>query len=180
MQFQEGSMSDISPDEPITTENVLRHLVEGWDALQAFLVPLTDEQLTGPSDAVGWTVRDHLIHLATGDAGIVALLNGTSRIAAMGVDSLTWETGDDDLINDVIRQRYQSLPLPDVLALLRQSHEHLVQKIASMSDADLVRPYQDFDPDSDQTGPVVGWIVGNSFRHYDEHLPWMAAIIKQG
>jgi hypothetical protein len=172
-------MSRISPDEPITIENVLRHLTESWDTLQAFLEPLTDERLTGPADAVGWTVRDHLIHLATGEAGIVALRNGISRIAAMGVDARTWETGDDDLINEVIRQHYQSLLLPDVLALLRQTHEHMIQTVASMSNADLLRPYQDFDPDSDRTDPVVGWIVGDSFGHYAEHLPWMAAIAKQ-
>jgi hypothetical protein len=173
-------MSNVSPDEPITTKNLLRHLTEGWDDLQAFLASLHEAQLTGPIDAVGWTIRDHLVHLAVWEAGIVALLNGKSRLEAMGVDEAVWKSGDDDIINEAIRQNYQSASLAEVLAMLRQTHEQLVQKVASMSDADLLRPYRDFQPDSEHTAPVVGGIVGNSFGHFYEHKPWMAAILNQG
>ena len=54
--------------------------------------------------------------------------------------------------------------------------ERLIDEIASMSDEDLMRPYRYYEFASMEDRPVVGWLVGNTFGHYDEHLPWIRAI----
>ena len=46
-----------------------------------------------------------------------------------------------------------------------------------MSDADLQRPYNHYQPSSDRQQPVIGWIIGNTYGHYEEHQPWIAAIV---
>ena len=49
--------------------------------------------------------------------------------------------------------------------------------LVSLSDEDLHRPYSYYQPGSPQTAEVIGWIVGNSYEHYDEHRPWIEAIL---
>lgn len=169
-------MSGSSPEEPITTQNVMQHLTAGWNDLQSFLSTLSADQFIAPTDAAGWAIRDHLLHLAVWEAGIIALLQGHSRIAAMGIDAITWESHDDDLINEAIRKHHQQATIHEVQTLLQRTHEQMLQQVATMSDADLARPFRDFQPDSERTEPIVGWIAGNSWGHSAEHLPWMAAI----
>jgi|GEM_PF-2242113 len=37
--------------------------------------------------------------------------------------------------------------------------------------------YNHYQPRSTQTAPMIGHIAGNTFGHYEEHLPWMQAIV---
>jgi hypothetical protein len=161
---------------PITRNNMLHHISQGWDALHAYLDTLSEDQLTGPVDAAGWTVKDHMIHLAVWEDGLLALLNGESKRQAMGVDSATWKAGLDP-INAAIQQRLRHVPLDEVRETMRRSHARVVTKIETMSDEDLMRPYSHYQPHSDDDRPIFGWIVGNTFGHYEEHIPWMQAIV---
>ena len=61
-----------NPD--VSTAELLSRTKLGWDSLQAYIKSLTPEQLTVPTDPAGWTVKDHLIHLAVWEDGIVAVL----------------------------------------------------------------------------------------------------------
>jgi hypothetical protein len=112
--------------------------------------------------------------------GINALLEGEDRREHMGVDEATWQSRDYDAINAVIQQRNKDRSLADVLAALQQSHDAFRRHVAAMSDADLQRPYSDFAPASDNAQPIIGWLEGDSFAHYAEHIPWMGAIAGQG
>ena len=165
--------------DEITTANLLGRIGHGWDSLQGYIATLSREQLAGPADDAGWTVKDHLIHMAVWEDGIAALLGGNSRLEAMGIDQATWEQGAD-AVNDVIFARYRAMELDDVLSHCQQTHQRLVDRITAMSDADLLRPYSDFQPGPASAQPILGWIVGNSFGHYAEHRPWIEAIVAGG
>jgi hypothetical protein len=54
-----------------------------------------------------------------------------------------------------------------------------LKQIEALSDQDLQKPVSFFQTDSTKTDPIIGWIVGNTFDHYAEHLPWIAAIVAQ-
>ncbi|MEQ8672174.1 MAG: DinB family protein [Aggregatilineales bacterium] len=60
-------MSDI--DTPPTRADLLRQIQESWNELQTVVASLTEEQLTRSTDAAGWTVKDHLIHLSIWEIG---------------------------------------------------------------------------------------------------------------
>lgn len=169
----------MTEENEITLANLLRRIERGWNDLQAYLGALSDEQLKTPTDAAGWTAKDHLIHLALWEDGVYALLEGKSQQEGMGLDQATWKQGVDH-INAVIQRRYHDLALDEVLRTFRQSHERLVNKIKSMTDEDLLRPYRYYDTTSDREQPVIGWIAGDTFEHYAEHKPWIAAIVSQG
>lgn len=162
----------------VTTAEMLRRMDNGWNDLQAYIKTLSEAQLTGPTDAAGWTVKDHVMHLAVWEDGIYALLERTSRREQMGIDAETWERHDYDQINAIIQRRYADKSWAQVSKALQDVHERLVARIGSMSDADLLRSYRHYAPDSAEERPVWGWIVGNTFGHYAEHLPWMDAIVK--
>jgi uncharacterized protein (TIGR03083 family) len=160
-----------------TQADLLAQIDRGWNALLAYLATLTPAQMTGPTDAAGWTVKDHVMHLAVWEKGIVALLNGEDRREAMGLDEAAWDSHDYDVMNAVIRDREAGRSLDGVMQALHDVHAQLVARIRSLSDADLNAPYQRYAPDSDNTHPVVDYITGNSFEHYAEHRPWIEQIV---
>jgi uncharacterized protein (TIGR03083 family) len=168
-------------DQPeVTIDEFLRRLDAGWAELDAFIESLTPEQLTGPADAAGWTVRDHLDHLAVWGDSMNAVLRHESRRERMGVDETTWARGDFDEINAEIRRQREHLTLDDVLANLRRMHTEFRAQAAALTTDDLKRPYAEFQADSQSTDWVIWRLAGNTFGHYEEHLPWMRAIVAQG
>jgi uncharacterized protein (TIGR03083 family) len=161
----------------VTTTELLSRMQKGWEDIQAYLKTLTPAQMTDSTDAAGWTVKDHVIHLATWEDGVYALLQKQPRYEQMGLDKATWEGHDTDAINAVIQKQHKDMPLDEVLKTFEDVHKRLVEKIQSMSNKDLLRPYSTYQADSTAEKPVFGWIVGNTYEHYAEHKPWIAAIV---
>lgn len=161
----------------LTTEELISRMQKGWDEFQTYLKTLTPEQMTGPTDAAGWTVKDHVIHLATWEDGICGLLHKQPRYEQMGLDKALWDSEDIDAINADIQQRNKDKPLDEVMGTFQETHERLIEKIQSMTTKDLLRPYRFYQEDSTAEKPVFGWIVGNTYEHYAEHKPWIAAIV---
>jgi hypothetical protein len=156
----------------------LRTLIdERWSALTATINTLSDEELVveGPD---GWSVKDHMAHLTAWERSLLALLEGGSRAAAVGIDPELFGQLDTDGIIALIVEAARKHSLDDVRTLFRETHETLRKEVAALSDADISKPYAHFqpnDPAADQH-PVVGWINGNTWDHYNEHEPWIRAI----
>jgi uncharacterized protein (TIGR03083 family) len=161
------------------SQEIIRRINEGWEQLQAFLASLSDEEMTVPTDAAGWTVKDHLMHMAVWEDGIEALLTKESRIERMGVTEELWEDGDVDTINAVIQQAHKDKSLEEVRQAYNATHERFVKTVAGLSDEALHLPYNHYEPSSDDDRPALGWIVADSYEHYEEHLPWMKAIAEK-
>jgi uncharacterized protein (TIGR03083 family) len=165
---------------PGTIDDVLERMDSGWLRLSAFIEGLTPAQLTRPTDAAGWTVKDHLANLVAWERSMVYLLQGKPRHEGLGVAESTYRNDDVDAINAGIRDASRDLPLDDVLAVLRSTHEQMRELVAGLTDADLRRTYSSFLPDEpgeDGGRPIVERIAGNTYEHFDEHLAWMEAIV---
>lgn len=163
-------------ETPPTKAQFQEHLARAWQDFWDYLRALSPEQLTTPTDAAGWTVKDHIVHVAAWEHGIVALLRQENRAAAMGIDDTIFAQ-DVDAINAVIRERYQSLSIDAAFAKLAETHAHFLTEFAKLSDADLQKPYRAYAPQSDRTDAVVWVLMADTYEHYDEHLPWIAAIV---
>lgn len=170
----------VAAAQPISKADILARIEKGWKGLNDYVQTLTETQLTAPTDAAGWTVKDHLMHLAVWEDGVQALLSGQDRAARMGLDADTWNSHDYDRMNAVIQQQYQSEPLASVQQKRQTIHERLVQQIESMSDDDLHKPFRHYQTDSTHEYPIFDTILGNTDGHYDEHRPWMEAIARGG
>lgn len=168
----------MSEQETLGKDELLARIERGWNDFQAYLNTLTDEQLTRPTDAAGWTAKDHIIHLAVWEDGMHALLQGLSRHEYMGIDAATWQTGDYDQINAVIQQRYKDMPLAEAKRTFHDVHERLIGKLRTMTDEELHLPYRHYQPESTAERPVILWLSGNTYEHYAEHQPWIDAIVR--
>ncbi|KPL85324.1 ClbS/DfsB family four-helix bundle protein [Herpetosiphon geysericola] len=169
-------MTQIDDQTPLTAQQLQARITTNWQELQTFLAGLSPEQMTSPSDAAGWTIKDHAIHIALWEKSILGLLNSESRWGSIDIDEAVWQQGFET-VNQVLYQRHRDLPLAEVYATLAANHEALVARIAQLSDQDLLRPHREFQAGSTNDEPIIGWIVGDTCDHYAEHLPWMQAIL---
>ena len=165
-----------------TMQEMVSRMEDGWNKLQAYLKTLSDEQLTKPLDDVGWSVKDHLTHIAAWANGITAVLKGQDRLEAMNVDQAAWSAcdQDEDKENALIQSRNKNKSAAEVRDMVQGAHRRLVEAVQRMSDADLMRPYRSFDSKSTSDKPIWPVIVGNSYGHYEEHRPWIEAIVARG
>lgn len=157
----------------IDKATLLANMQSGWQELLAFIATLTPEQQTIPTDAAGWTVKDHLMHLAVWQEGVLAMLEGHNRRKTMGVPQSVWETRDFDPINDFIFQNHHDKSISEVLQILHDTQERFSAKVATMSEADYQRP----NPESPAGTRMIEYIISDSYEHYAAHIPWMQAIV---
>ncbi|MBE0691193.1 MAG: ClbS/DfsB family four-helix bundle protein, partial [Anaerolineae bacterium] len=154
----------------------LQRIERGWHELQGYLATLSDEQRTQRTDAAGWTVKDHVSHIVMWEDTINALLDHKARAAHLNIDEATWKSGDFDKINAILQQRYQAMSWDEVMRMLHDVHRQFLTKLSALSDDDLHTSYKAFQPEATNDLPIIQWITGNSYEHYEEHIPWMQAI----
>jgi uncharacterized damage-inducible protein DinB len=153
--------------------------LETWrTALWDFIDGLSEAQFTVQRDSGGWSIKDHLMHLAIWEKGMTALLHYQLRQEAMGLTTELWDSAGYDEFNDVIFQQHREKSVAEVLAALKSEQAAFDEVFAPLSDADLVKPYKHYQPEEiDGDNPIYGNLVGNTFGHYEEHLPWMQALV---
>ena len=147
-------------------------------ALERTIGQLSETQLAAPGAASGWSVKDHLAHLAVWEVSLTALLQRRPRYAAMEVDEATYLRGAD-AINEVVYQRNKDRSLAEVLAAFRQAHDQLLDALGGLTDADLLKTYSHYQPDEpgeDSGEPILKWVAGNTYEHYAEHHAWLQAL----
>jgi len=151
---------------------------DAWERLRRALAPLDEAQLTRPGPET-WAIKDHLNHLAGWERGVAWLLGGRSRYEGMGVTPEEWRTLEMDQVNNLIYERSRERSGAEALAVLRDAHQEMLDALAPMDDADLLRPYTDFDPQAERFAgrPILGWIRGDTFEHYEEHLGYIQTIL---
>ncbi len=165
-----------------TKAALLEQIESSWPALDSLLDRLTETQMTALQDRAGWTVKDHLVHLAAWEDSVTALFRGQPRHQAMGIDEASFTTGSSDEINALIQARRKDDSLHDVLAQLRASHESLMAALARLSDADLTRRARDLFPafPARDERRLIDVIYENTAEHFDEHTGWIEKLVASG
>ncbi len=171
-------LAEQKTDVPRTKGELLRRIDHARRALESEIQRLSDEQLTqrGP---FGWSVKDHLAHLSTWELGIVELLQKRPRFAAMGVEEAVSQGKTEDEINELIFRRRENRTPAEVLADFHKVHARMMELLESMDEEALFRPYASYLPPG-TTGsqlPVIHWIAGNTYEHFDEHRGYIRALL---
>ncbi len=162
--------------------DLLARIQQSRLALEATLDRLSEAQLTTPGPDGGWSVKDHLAHITAWEQGIVALLHGRRRWAAMGLDEAAIRGADEDAINAMLYEQAKDRPLDEALAAFHDSYRQMLVTVDGLTDADLFRTYTHYAPDEpgeDSGDPIIGWIIGNTYEHYDDHHRWIAALLER-
>jgi uncharacterized protein (TIGR03083 family) len=170
-------------EEPLvpTVTELRQSMDDGLRSLIKALDRLDSSRLSEPTDEGGWSVRDHVAHLAVWADGMAALLRKGNRWAAMGLDitDADRERLGSDGVNDLVVDRHRDLTSAEAKAWLLEAHARVASAVESLTDEDLMRPYGNFaSPSNDRGRPIFQYVVGNTFEHYDEHLPWIEAIAR--
>jgi uncharacterized protein (TIGR03083 family) len=159
-----------------TKTELLKRIDESRTRLERSFDGLSEADLKA-AGADGWSVKDHLAHVAAWEESLLALLEGRDRYAAIGLDPATREaaTNDVDAINEVIHRRSQDRSPSDVIAAFQETHARLRVALTKLTDADVLRPYSHYQPHVSPADPrpVAGWIDGDTWEHYDEHSAWI-------
>jgi uncharacterized protein (TIGR03083 family) len=178
-------MSDDNPQTPETElpknkAELLARIQRSSAELEALLAQLSEQQLTTPGGLDGWSVKDHIGHLTPWQQGMNALLRRQPRHEGMGLTQEQYLSAGIETLNALLQRRSSAQPLDEVLATFRQSRDELLQLIERLPEEDLFKPYHYFQPDepgerSDR--PILAWVAGNTYEHYDEHREWIGQLV---
>lgn len=157
-----------------TKAELLDKIAASRSQLESAIGGLTEGQLATPGPD-GWSIKDHLAHLSAWEESLIALIQGRDRDAAIGWPGGGGAAHDVDAINAAIQKRSKDRSLADTLAQFGESHGRVIATLNRLSDEDLTRPYSHFQPNDPpfNPNPVIGWIAGNTYEHYDEHREWI-------
>lgn len=153
---------------------LLRRIRDTRATLEQLIAPLSHDQLTatGPD---GWSIKDHLAHLSAWRRKLLAMIEGRPDHEALQIDAATYESGDEDQINDLLYQRNRDRPLDEVLVEFRQVHEQVLAALEPMSEQDLDR--QGYPDETDPNRKLIHFVVGNTFGHDQEHINWIQSLL---
>lgn len=157
-------------------DELLSHMNEARGELEAFVAGVPPEELVGPRKD-GWTVKDHLFHLATWDLYLIAVLDREPRVPALGLDHEP--RAPFDSVNAIFFDRGKDIPLNQVLGMFRGNRARIIEQVRGLAVTDLSRPAADFQP-TDPTPPagtLDHWIVSITVEHDREHHEWMREIL---
>ncbi len=168
-------------DRPQTKAELLERLEVGYRALDEWNCRLNDAQFLARQASTDWSIKDHIAHLAAYEAGIAALLRRQPRWAAMGLDEkLVRDSESFDDINAALYLLHKDRTTAEVLTAFHDAHQQLLAALEQLTDAELFKPYADYqphDPAANPVDPVLGWIIGNTYEHYAEHRPWVEELL---
>ncbi len=161
-----------------TKSQIIEDTERNWNDLKSVLDQLTDEQMTQVQDAEGWTIKDHLTHLAAWERSALYFLQGKPRYEALGIDEALFMSGDFDAINATIQKQTKDRPLAEVRADLSNINEQILAAVAPLSDDVLKKSYRRFpdEPGSDTGRPATDVVYSNTADHAAEHLEYIRAL----
>jgi uncharacterized protein (TIGR03083 family) len=165
----------MSNDHPNSRADLLSRIAAGRAELDAYIAGLSEAQIGAAGPCDDWSIKDHLYHLGGWEGKLLAQLRGEPIPAALEIDQATWEGEDIDAINAALRGRGRDLPVADALARYEQSHQRLLAELHRYPEAAYARPGY---PDLPDSAPMIGYIAGNTYEHYREHLGYIVALAR--
>jgi hypothetical protein len=152
--------------ETVSKEVLLARIRDGYNMFASLIRTIR------PGDQVrqlegGWSVAEHVAHLASWEQLALAVLNGDQPYEAMGITAEDWQ-GDTDGINAALHRKHAGVSFEDARGAWQQVHASLVAAIEASTDEELSRPLGAGAEDK-----VSDLIEGNTFGHYEEHAGWI-------
>src|SRR5688572_25512497 len=92
------------PALPTTKAELIDQLANGRKHLEELIASLSEDQLMRYGSD-GWSVKDHLAHLAMWEVGMAALLRKQPRWEAMGLDREAVAQHDTHVMNAIIDRK---------------------------------------------------------------------------
>ncbi len=162
--------------EQVDKQEFLAKVEAGYADFTALLASLPEEQMTVAGVNGAWSVKDNIAHVAAWQNWEAERLR-TIKEGDRQPHDVIWTDEAIDESNERVYQENKSLPLSEVMALLRSSYQQLLAITQAMSQEELNTPL----PIPSQ---ALAWqtIAGNTYEHYEEHTAiirdWLARSTK--
>lgn len=172
----------MKPSMPTTLKELLTAIDSGWTEWNAALNALTADQWRSLRDENGWTVLDHVGHIARWERGAAYFLRGLPRHEGLGIEEALYLQGDDDAINAAIQLQMRSIERDELRTSAQVEHDELRRLLSQLDDATLAKPYRHFLPaePGEGDGPLaMDVILSNTAEHYAEHLRWLRELVER-
>ena len=164
-----------------TKQELIDYTTAEWETLVTYVDGLTDDQWTEPTDAAGWSVKDHVSHVALWDRAVIeALRNQVPMRETLGISETAWSAGSFDPMNEEIRHLAETDSVDRVKADRDATWADLVAFMGELSEEQLGRS-------GGEAGlavgagplvePVVEVLMDNWGTHYAEPLQDIQTII---
>lgn len=163
---------------PQRKSELIARIREGRAALDALVAGLTPEQaaLSGPDG--GWSVKDHLAHLAAWQCVAYLRLIGHSNHEheVFGMDRARYEVvSNADVLNEAVYRASADRTLAEVRASFEQAYQQVLNTIASLQWDALQQLTDSHHP---QLGTLAANVAGNTYEHFTEHSAWIQRLLR--
>jgi hypothetical protein len=149
-----------------------------WKDVRSFLAAVTPSQAS-KRDPAGWSVKDHVTHLAVWEDSVAILFQGGRRHEALGIEEAFYTASNFDEINEVIKVRLKGTTLQETIRNLEGAHRQLMGHLGTLRDADLNAKAGEFFPQAPRNDDraLTSLIWDNTGGHFSEHLEWMRDLV---
>jgi len=164
-----------------TRQRLISHSVAEWNEFVAYIDSLTDEHWLVPKDAAGWSVKDHVSHVARWDSAVIELFrNDVPMQQTLGISDEDWTLDDYNPMNEQIRQRTIEDPVDIVKSDRGTTWAALLTELEVLSDDQLAAPPGEAGINTgDESAPtLLQELVGYLGGHYAEHLGCIRIIVE--
>ena len=157
-----------------TKAELLGYLHSTRDEWESLLAQVGNARLEVSGVEADWMVKDIVAHLRYWEQTVVDYMQGLERGEDHGLPHDT--LADIDRRNGENYAANHARPVADVLADSRRTFEQLVALTEQCSETDLFTPGRyAWSPDL----PLKRLISGESYGHYDDHLPKVRAWLER-
>ncbi len=162
----DANVPQVEAADPKSKADLLARMHSARAALETVLAGLDEAALAAPGPE-GWSVKDHLAHLAAWERKVLANLEGRASHEVLGVPEAVYKSGDWVQINEYVRAPDKDRPVGEVLAEFRRVNRVMTQRVVELPDEQL------FGADDG----LLSNIAGNTYGHDEEHQPWIEAVL---
>ncbi len=161
-------------EEPTTKAELLALIGVRWQVLQDMIGRLNEAQMEQPLGD-GWSAKQHVAHLAAWEKSLMGLLRKQDRGKAMGLPAAIWASHDEEAINAWLADQVAGKTPGTAIEEARTTHAELISLLESVTQEQLEMPYSTYQLSDTEpnNNPVVGWVHGNTWDHYNEHIGWL-------
>lgn len=181
-------------DIPRTKQPILDRFQRACSAFDEALAKLSDEQLLARPAGGGWSARDVLAHVSADNRWFGAQLQACAEdrlpgaLESYGTDEPPPPGADlstQDGRNAAQHERNRGKALEEIRREHAEYRARLLELIRALPDAEFERDYAIADnghigwvrpaTESEQGFPLWRWLQGNTWHHYEDHLPEIQA-----
>ena len=160
-------------------KNQLAYNIEDdWGNLEASFASLNEGQLIQICDEHGWSIKDHLAHIAHWEECLLMMFLDVPYEETMRIPWGKYQVFED--VNEDMRRQWAEFSPKVILNRLHRVQQQLMAKLSLLSEEDLQIPTNQFFsnlwfPKNDNFGlrKMTDFIQAHTDNHYRDHTTWI-------